>query len=84
MMILTSPVSCAYDSSSYYCACSFYICCHLTKQIRSMMSMTNLVLTSDPLVRTIFALFVYILTSPLLVLVFWGLFFCIHRSRVQR
>ena len=40
-----------------------------------MMSLTNLDLTPNPLVRTIFALFLCVLTSPLVVVVFWGLTF---------
>ena len=40
-----------------------------------MTSVMNLGLTMDPLVRNIFALFICVLTSPLVVLVFWGLMF---------
>ena len=41
--------------------------------IQSMMSLMRLGLTPDTLVRTIFALFILIFTSPLLV--FWSLTF---------
>ena len=37
--------------------------------------MTNLGLTPDPLVRTLLNIFICVLTSMLLVLVFWGLTF---------
>ena len=50
-----------------------YICCCCTNQIRLTMSLTNLGLTPDPLVRTLLALFLCVLKSPLLV--FWGLVF---------
>ena len=42
---------------------------------RLMMIMTNLVLTTDPLLHTIFAHFICVLTSTLVVLVFWGMAF---------
>ena len=42
-------------------------------QICSMTSLTNLSLTTDPLVCTLFNIFLYDLTSPLLV--FWGMTF---------
>ena len=61
----------------FYCVLCFFIrysCCHQTDQICSMTSLTNLVLTPDTLVRTLFALFC-VLTSPLVMLVFWGLAF---------
>ena len=48
-----------------------------------MMILTNLVMTTDPLVRTNFALFLCIFMSPLVVLVFWHLTFCNNRSWVQ-
>ena len=40
-----------------------------------MMSLKNFGLTPDPLVRTIFALFIFILTILMVVLVFWYLKF---------
>ena len=57
----------------FYCVFCFYICCRQTNHIRSMMSLTNLGLTLEPLARTIFALFIFVLTS--LLLVFWGMKF---------
>ena len=72
-MSLTSPVSCTSYIFSLYCAFWFYICCRRTNHIRLMMSMTNLGLTLYLLARIIFALFLFALTSPLLV--FWGLTF---------
>ena len=39
------------------------------------MSHSNLGVTPDPLIRTLFARFISILVSPLLLLVFWGLTF---------
>ena len=77
MMSLMNPVLCASD------ACYFYrvvflilcICCQCKNQISSMMSMMNLDLTPDPLVLTIFTIFLCILTITLVLLVFWGLEF---------
>ena len=46
------------------------------------MSLTNLDLTPDPLVRTLFALFLCILTRSLVVLVFWGLKF-LHQQELS-
>ena len=51
----------------------FYVLCRWTNQIRSMMSLMNLCLTPNPLVSTVFALFLLFLTS--LLLLFWGLMF---------
>ena len=48
-----------------------------------MISLTKLGLTLDPLVRTFFALFLCVLTIPLVVLMFLGLVFCTNRSQVQ-
>ena len=83
-MILMSPVSCASDDFYFYCVVCFYIFYHRTNKICSMTSLTNLGLTPDPLVRTIFALFICVLTSMLLVLVFWSLLFFTKRSQFQR
>ena len=74
-MSLTSSVSCASDAVYFYRIFCFYIYCHQINYILLMMSITKLVLTPDFLVHTIFSLFICVLTSPLLVLVFWGLTF---------
>ena len=66
-MILTGPVSCVSDDFPFYCLGLFlirYIFYHRNNQICSMMSLTNLGLTPDPLVRTVLALFLCVLTSP--------------------
>ena len=47
-----------------------------------MMSLTNLDLTPDPLVRTLFTLFLCVLTSLLVLLVFWGLKF-LHQQELS-
>ena len=44
------------------------------------MSLTNLGITPDPLVRNLFTLFLYVLTS--LLLVFWGLTFS-HKQKLS-
>ena len=86
-MSLTSPFSCVSDAFPFYrfvCFLIHYIFCHQTNQVFLMTSLINFCLTLDPLVRTIFALFLCSLMSLLVVLVFWVLMFLHHRSRVQR
>ena len=75
---LKIPVSCTSGDFSFYRVVFFlirYIFCDRTNQIFPMMSLTNLRLTPDPLVRTLLALSLFFLTSQLVVLVFWGLIF---------
>ena len=78
MMSLMIPVSYTPDDFYFYRIFCFYIFCHQTNQIRSMMNMTNLEPTPDPLVRTLLDIFLCILMSPLLV--FWGLIFLHQRE----
>ena len=75
MMIMTSSVSCVSDAFFFRIFC-FYMCCHWTYQIRLTMSLKNLDFTPDPLVRTIFTVFISVFMSPLLVC--WGLV-CSHQ-----
>ena len=49
-----------------------------------MMSLTNLGLTLDPMVRTLFALFLCIFTIMLVVLVFWGLMFSHQQDSITK
>ena len=49
-------------------------------QIQLIMSLPNLGLTPDPPVRTLFAIFICLLTSSMVVLVFWGLKFFHQRE----
>ena len=63
-MSLTNPISYDSDDFSFYrvvCFLIFCIFCHQTNHIFSMMSLANLGLTPDPLVSTIFALFLFVL-----------------------
>ena len=53
----------------------YCIFCHWTNHILSVLSLTMVVLNPDPLVCTVFANFLSILTILLVVLVFWGLAF---------
>ena len=85
-MNMTSPVSCVSNCFSFYwivCFLIFCIWCHQMNQIHLMMSMTMMCLTPDPLVCTLFALFLCVLKIPLVVLVVWVLNFCKNRSQVQ-
>ena len=82
-MSLTSPVSWVSDDFYSYLVVWFlilYICCHWNNQICLMMSLTNLGMTPDPLVCTLFALFLCVLAILLVVLVFWGLAFGSHQQ----
>ena len=66
MMSLTSPVSCVSDDFSFYgiiCFLIFRICCHWTNHIHLMMNLTVMGLTPDPLVRTLIAIFLCLLTN---------------------
>ena len=72
-MSLTSPVSCAPNAFLFLSRPFLYIYCRQMNQIRLMTSLTNLGLTLDHLVHTVFALFICVLTNPLLVA--WGLKF---------
>ena len=77
-MSLKIPVSCVSDDFSFYCVVCFlifYIFCHWTNQIFSMMILKNLILTPYPLVCTIFVVFLCVLVITLVVLVFWVLTF---------
>ena len=47
-----------------------------------MMSLMNLGLTPDPLIHTLFALFIFVFTTTLLVLGFWDLVF-LHPQEVS-
>ena len=83
-MSLMSPVSCISDTSYFYRVVSFLVCyilCLQTNQICSMTILMNLGMTPDPKVRT---LFFCVMTSLLVVLVFWGLAFFTNRSWFQR
>ena len=74
-MSLTNPVLCSSGVFSLYRVVLFFIfciCCHRTNQIRSMMSLMMMGLNPDPLVRTLFGIFIFILIIPLVVLVVWG------------
>ena len=73
---MTSPVSCASDDFPFYhvfCFLIWCIFCHWTNQNVLMTSLTTMGLNPDPLVCTIFTLFICILTILLVVLVVWGL-----------
>ena len=70
---------CASDDFSSHRAVYFYIFCHQKNQIHLMMSLTNLVLNPDPLVHTLFTLFLCVFTSMLLVLVF-GVLTILHQQ----
>ena len=66
-MSLTSPISCASNDFSFFCVVCFLfccICCHRTNQIFLIMILMMMDLTLDPLVRTLFAIFLCVLTIP--------------------
>ena len=86
-MSLMSLVSCVSDAFYFYCVnwiLIWYIFCHRMNHINSMMSLTNMGLTPDPLVCTPFTLFIWVLTSPLVVLVFWGLTFSHQQESIPK
>ena len=58
--------------------------CHRTNHICSMTSLTNLDLTPYPWVRTIFALFPFVLTSLLVAVVFWDLMFSHQQEYIPK
>ena len=82
MMILMSPVSCTFNFFFFLLHLFLNTYCHLTNQIRLMMILTNQGLTPDPPVRTLFKIFLCNFTSPLLVLVFWGMTF-LHQQELS-
>ena len=87
MMSLTSPVSCVSGDFSFYpivCFLICYMCCYRTNHILWMTSLKNLGLTPDPLVHTLFALFLCVLARPLVVLVFWGLTFLHQQESIPK
>ena len=86
-MILMSPVLCISDSFSFYHIIRFiifYIFCLRTNQICLVMSLINMVLTLDTLVRTFSSLFVFVLKVSLVVLVLWGLKFFHQQESSQK
>ena len=85
LMSLMSPVLCASNDFSFFLVVCFFISFilyHQTNHICLMMSMASLVLTPDPLVRTLFAIYPCIFTSSLVVVVFWGLKF-LHQKELS-
>ena len=71
---LLSDISESLDGNSEkscFMRCPFFF----FNQSRSMMSLTNLGLTPDPLVRTLLAPFLCVSVIPLVVLLCWGLTF---------
>ena len=77
-MSLKIPVLYTSDAFSFYRVVSFLICLtfyHRTNHIRLVMILTMMGLTMDPLVPTLFVLFICVLTIPLVVLVVWCLAF---------
>ena len=70
-MSRTSSVLCLSDCFPFY---SFFCCifCYETNQICSMISLKNLGLTPNPLVSTLFELFLCVFTILLVVLLFGG------------
>ena len=60
MMSLKSPVLFVSDAFSFYCFSCFYIfciCCHRMNRIFLMVSLTMIILTPGPMLRTLFLLF---------------------------
>ena len=90
-------IYCHQPNKIRYCFYNFYICCHQTNQIRSMMSLK---MTGLPPGLLVCALFLLVLTIPLVVFVAWVLAFlnknpfqlwccsiclvCTNRIQVQR
>ena len=77
-MILKIPVLYTSNTISFYhvvCFLIWCIFCHWTNHIRLMTSLKKLGLTTYPLMRTIFALFLWVLKILLVVLVFGGMVF---------
>ena len=75
MTSLTSPVLCASDDLSFYRLVFLIYLMSLDESDSLNDESEKLGLTLYPLVHTIFVLFLCVLMSPLLVLVFWGMTF---------